>query len=393
MRVINEPTEATMEVSDAEALIKEARERQRKRRLLIAFVVIIALAVGGVSYAVVSRRGARARTTGASSPKTTVSPAESGSFVMPKTPTALAVAPNGELLVVDSGRDQILRYLPSGKFQVVAGDGKSGFSGDGGLASRAKIDGPTAIAVAKDGTIYFADGGNGRVREILPDGIIETIAGGGTVPLGMKPVAALSASFGSPSSLFGLAIGPDGELYIGTSAVYHLSSNGMLDWVVGSGARDLNKGFNGFMLNPAFQADFAQAGPLGFDGRGDLLVAGGYGFGLYERTASGKLRFLMNFRGPGASRASLAAAPDGSVVLTGRTIGLARFQPSGSVTPIAAHGLWTVLGPNNAFITGNGVAVAPNGDIYLDVDAGFMSSVSAIAELRPNGEVVRLWKS
>jgi hypothetical protein len=37
--------------------------------------------------------------------------------------------------------------------------------------------------------------------------------------------------------------------------------------------------------------------------------------------------------------------------------------------------------------------VAPNGDIYLDVDAGFMSSVSAIAELRPNGEVVRLWKS
>jgi hypothetical protein len=52
-----------------------------------------------------------------------------------------------------------------------------------------------------------------------------------------------------------------------------------------------------------------------------------------------------------------------------------------------------VLGSNNEFITGDGVAVAPNGDIYLDVDADFFSSVSAIVELRPNGEVVTLWKS
>jgi hypothetical protein len=88
-------------------------------------------------------------------------------------------------------------------------------------------------------------------------------------------------------------------------------------------------------------------------------------------------------------RGSLAAAPDGTVVLAGE----ARFHPSGSITPIAAHGLRTVLGAHNEFITGEGVAVAPNGGIYLDADAGWFSSASAIVEISPNGHVSTLWKS
>jgi hypothetical protein len=393
MKVIEEPRQAEVDHLDAEALIKEARRRQRKRWWHIGIVVLMAMLVSGVSYAIVSSPSARARPTGTSSPSKPVSPAQSGPFVSLKVPTALAVAENGNLLVVDSGRDQILRRLPSGKFQVVAGTGKRGFSGDGGLATRAEIDGPAGIAVAKTGTIYFADDGNARVREVLPDGLIETVAGGGTLPLGTKPVAALSAKLGASFGPFSLAIGPNGQLYVGSSGVYRLSPNGMLDWVVGSTARALNKGFNGIYSNPAFQTDFTPAMQLAFDGKGDLLVAGGYGYGLYERTTTGKLRFLKNVRGPGASWGSLARAPDGSVVLTGRTIGLARFQPSGSLTPIAEHGLWTILGSHNELLTGVGVAVAPNGDIYLDVDAGYFSSVSAIVELRANGEVAALWKS
>lgn len=378
---------------DAEALIKEAKRLRRRRWMRAGLVVVVAALASGLGLAlshtttgqVVSRSKGISPATG--------DIATAGSIVSPKTPQALAVGPSGALYVVDGGRDQILRRLSDGRFQVVAGNGKHGFSGDGGQAVDAKIHNVSGIAVAKNGTVYFADEGNDRIREILPDGIIETVAGGGTVPLGSKPVPALSASFGGPSWLFGLAIAPNGELYIGTSAVYRLNSNGMLGWVVGSGARDLNKGFKGFYSNPGSQIDFIQAGPLAFDGRGDLLAAGGYGFGLYERTATGKLRFLTNFRGPSASRGSLAAAPDGSVVLTGGTIGLARFEPSGSITPIAAHGLWTVLGPHNEFITGDGVAVAPNGDIYLDTDSGYFSTVSAIVEVSPNGHVSTVWKS
>lgn len=328
MIVTEEPRHATTDVPDAEALIKEARQRQHRRWFFIGIVLLVPMVVSGISYAIVSRPSARARTTGASSPTTAVSPTQLGSFVTPKTPTALAVAPNGDLLVVDNGRDQILRHLPTGKFQVVAGDGKVGFSGDGGPAVRAELDNPSGIAVAKNGTIYFADEGNGRVREVLPDGIIETIAGGGTVPLGMKPVAALSAKFSAPSGLFCLAIGPNGELYIGTSAVYRLSPNGILHWVVGSSARVLNKGFNGIYSNPAFQIDFIQATQLALDAKGDLLVAGGYGFGLYERTATGSLRFLAHFR-DGASTGRSQRRPMEPSCLLAETLGWLASDPRG----------------------------------------------------------------
>ena len=265
---------------DAEALIKEAKRLRRRRWMRAGLVVVLAAAASGLGLALSRTPTGHAVSVSKGTSPATSDVASAGPIVSPKTPRALAVGPGGSLYVVDGGRDQILRYLPDGRFQVAAGDGKNGFSGDGGQAIDAEIHDVSAIAVAKNGTVYLADEGNGRVREILPDGIIETVAGGGTVPLGMKPVAALSASFGGPSSLFGLAIGPNGELYIGTSAIYRLSSNGMLDWVVGSGARDLNKGSDGFMSNPAFQIDFTQAGPLAVDGKGDLLVAGGYGFGL-----------------------------------------------------------------------------------------------------------------
>jgi hypothetical protein len=374
---------------DAEALIKEAKRLRRRRWMSAGLVVVVAAVATGLGLAL-SRTAtghtvSRSKGTGPA----TGDIASAGSIISPKIPGALAVGPSGALYVADGGRDQILRRLSDGLFQVVAGNGKSGFSGDRGQAIDAEIRGASGIAVAKNGTVYFADEGNGRVREILPDGIIETVAGGGTVPLGSKPVPALSASFGGPSSLFSLAIGPGGELYIGTSAVYRVNSSGMLVWVVGSSARDLNKGFNGIYSNPAFQIDFAPALQLAFDGKGDLLVAGGPGFGLYERTTTGRLWFLENDRSDGNLRGSLAAAPDGCVVLAGE----ARFHPSGSITPIAAHGLRTVLGPHNEFITGEGVAVAPNGDIYLDADAGWFSSASAIVEIGTNGHVSTLWKS
>jgi hypothetical protein len=397
MRVIKEPTEATMDVPDADALITEARQRQRKRWLVIGIVVLMAIIVSGVSYALVSRPSARARHTRTLSPTKTVSATQSGSYVSPKAPTTLAVAPNGDLLVVDSGRDQILRYLPSGKFQVVAGDGKRGFSGDGGPAVRAEIDDPSGIAAAKNGTVYFSDTGNGRVREILPDGIIETVAGGGTLPLGTKVVPALRANFLTPWGLFGLAIGPNGQLYIGTNGVYRLGRDGMLHWVVGEVVKP-PRTWGGVFSNPAIQSDFIPAVRLAFDGKGDLLVAGGPAFGLYEMTRTGKLRFVSHFRGDGYW-GSMAEDAEGTVVASLRN-GICRILASGTCEPIGPPPMAgfspfdAALGKGNIFIGGTGVAVSKDGVIYVDTNPGnTFTSVSAILDLRPNGSVVALWKS
>ncbi|MDA8290379.1 MAG: hypothetical protein M0Z33_01680 [Actinomycetota bacterium] len=324
--------------------------------------------------------------------------AKPGAIVAPKRPEAMAVGPKGSLYVVDGGRDQILRRLPDGRFQVVAGSGRRGLSGDGGPAVDAEIrvGHQAGIAVARNGTVYFSDNGNGRVREVLPDGVIETLAGGGSIPLGTKPVRALAASFGRPFSLYGLAIGPGGDVYLGCGeGVYRLASDGLLHWVVGKplGPKVIPRHWGGVYANPAIESDFAPAARLALDGRGDLFVAGGGGNGLYERTVAGKLRFVESFRGEGYW-GSLAPGPKGTVVLSGGSTGLARASASGVLTEVPHARLTGLLGAHDYFPSGGDVAVASNGDIYLDTDAGNgFTGVSAIVEVAPAGRARVVWEA
>jgi RHS repeat-associated protein len=80
--------------------------------------------------------------------------------------------------------NQVLRRIgPDGQLVNVAGFtgflNTAGFSGDGGPAEDAWLFFPDQLAVARDGSIYFADLFNDRVRRVSPNGIINTVAGGG----------------------------------------------------------------------------------------------------------------------------------------------------------------------------------------------------------------------
>lgn len=384
---------------DTEALFKEARRRRRLRRLVGACVGALLVGAACAGYFAVRHTpvGPARRPTHLVKPAV-VAPATSNPATPtlgPQHPYGLAVAPDGTLYLLDTGRNQVLELLPSGTFQVVAGTGQRGFAGDGGPAIDAEVNLATdsAVAVAADGAVFFSDSGNGRVREVEPDGTIETVAGGGPTPLGTAPVSALQASFGQEGPM-GLAIGPDGNLYIGATAVYQLTEDGTLLWVVGQpGAAS-----QGIYTNPAMQQDFSPATRLAFDGHGDLLVAGGGGFGLYEDSAAGDLLFLQNFRGDG-DWGSMAALPDGDVALSDRD-GLSVFQPPGTVTAVPGN-LSASLGPmtgshlSNTFIGGDGVAVGPNNEIYVDADTGnTFTSVNALIEVGSNGTSPKvLWES
>lgn len=93
---------------------------------------------------------------------------------------ALGVAVDEGGSLYFTGYGCIRRVDPSGVVTTFAGNcAGGGFAGDGGPASEALFDFPTAIAIAPGGTVYVADTWNRRVRAITPDGNITTIAGNG----------------------------------------------------------------------------------------------------------------------------------------------------------------------------------------------------------------------
>ncbi len=74
---------------------------------------------------------------------------------------------------------KILKLDTSGVINTVAGTGVSGYSGDGGPATQAKLYYPKDVEIDSTGNIYIADYSNNRIRKINTNGIITTVAGNG----------------------------------------------------------------------------------------------------------------------------------------------------------------------------------------------------------------------
>jgi hypothetical protein len=85
----------------------------------------------------------------------------------------------GNLFFADSGNNRIFRIDTAGNLTAVAGNGLFGYSGDGGPATSAALNGPFGVAVDSSGNIFIADTNNAVVRKVSPGGIITTIAGTG----------------------------------------------------------------------------------------------------------------------------------------------------------------------------------------------------------------------
>jgi sugar lactone lactonase YvrE len=107
-------------------------------------------------------------------------------------PTDVAIVDAGEYAVADTGDDRVVLVSAGGRIAPLAGDGKRGFSGDGGPASQAELSGPTQISPSAAG-LLIADTGNRVIRRIGLDGIIVTVAGRppGALP-GGTPAARLN---------------------------------------------------------------------------------------------------------------------------------------------------------------------------------------------------------
>lgn len=151
-------------------------------------------------------------------------------------PTWLTFDRAGNLYITDRDNNRVRKVTPAGVITTVAGNGTAGFSGDGGPATRASLDGPAGLAVDRAGDLYIADSNNRRIRVVRPNGRIETYAGTGADGSAGDGGPARAASFNDPE---GLAIDRVGDLYVGddgANRVRRISPNGTISAFAGTGA-------------------------------------------------------------------------------------------------------------------------------------------------------------
>jgi uncharacterized protein (TIGR03437 family) len=123
-------------------------------------------------------------------------------------PAGVCVDSQGILYIADTYNHSIRKVTPQGVISTVAGGGSGG---DGGPASSARLAAPTRVAADSAGNLYIADSGNNRIRKVAPDGVITTIAGSGVAGYEGDGGPALLAQLDNPRDL---AVDGAGNVYI-----------------------------------------------------------------------------------------------------------------------------------------------------------------------------------
>ena len=126
-------------------------------------------------------------------------------------PTAVVVDASGNVIIVDQLNNVVRKVNTFGTMSAFAGTGVYGYSGDGDYADLAKLSTPTELGADALGNVYIADYGNHVVRKVTSSGKISTIAGNGTSGYSGDGGPALSAELAGP---YDVAASSTGKVYI-----------------------------------------------------------------------------------------------------------------------------------------------------------------------------------
>jgi hypothetical protein len=124
----------------------------------------------------------------------------------------IIVDDTGNIYISDEGNNRVRKITTKDIITTIAGNSSYGFNGDNIPATAATLWGPLGLAIDKAGNVYIADNANDRVRMVNASGIITTIAGNGTTGYSGDGDAATNTQIGRPT---GLAIDNAGNIFIG----------------------------------------------------------------------------------------------------------------------------------------------------------------------------------
>ena len=192
-----------------------------------------------------------------------------------RVPMGLAAAPDGRVVVADSYNHAVrILDLSKGTALRVAGNGTRSYSGDGGPATQAGLNEPEAAASDAAGAVWIADTDNHLVRRVSPGGVIETRTGlvdDRTPGFGGDGGPATRARLNGPT---GIAVDGSIAVFIADTENNRIRridlATGSIDTVAGTG----EAGFGGDG-GPATQGRLQRPRAIVLDGKGGLLVADG----------------------------------------------------------------------------------------------------------------------
>ena len=209
-------------------------------------------------------------------------------------PNGMCYDASGNLYVADEGNARIRKITPGGVVSTYAGNGTTGYTGDGGAATAAELTGPTGVAFDASGNLYILDGGTSHVRKVTPAGIISTVAGSGISGYTGDGGAATAARIFCPNG--GVAIDPSGNLYIADNSnnrIRKVSTSGIITTFAGNGT----SGYSGDG-GAATAAELAGPRYILFDAAGNLYISDYGNNRIRKVTPSG---IISTFAGNGTS--------------------------------------------------------------------------------------------
>jgi sugar lactone lactonase YvrE len=274
----------------------------------------------------------------------TISTYAGGVPAQPMAAISLAADNRGNIYFVDgygytlgaTRSNSVFKITAGGDITRIAGNSRTGFSGDGGPATSAALDAPAAVAVDRDGNVLIVDAGNQRVRRVSQDGTISTVAGGGAAVLG-DGGSATSGQLNYPTSI---AVDAAGNLFIGElGRVRRVTPDGIITTVAGGGPNPPRDGA------PATEVRLSTVFGVAVDAAGNLFIGDSlidpdsdfYSYPIRKVTPDGTLTTLAPLAGCCFASLTVDAAGNLFVPLNSN---IWKISPQGTQTVVAGNGAY-----------------------------------------------------